>query len=229
MSDGSKPDCRGIKANKQRKMTLDSPSPWKWVNFIIIVIIPSCSAIIALLSFWYGYQNNLRAEKLFGSQIRPLIQERPYNLTFDPSTGMTKTNLEIVNYSGFDAIDVTFDIKYGTNDWIVEWMRAEIHRLRQLNPRTPQEDKRLKELSEAPVGIATLKSGQKFPIFVVGSLSLNDVCSNPEGTEVLARITWKNENGWLFDRIHKFKLVCTKVENGRSFTFLPEGIIAQQE
>jgi hypothetical protein len=210
-------------------MTLDSPTPFKWLNIIIIVVIPVVSALIAISSFWYARESNLRAEKLFGSQIRPLIQERPTSLVFDPSTNITKTEFEIVNYSGFDAFHITWDLKYGTNNWIIEWLRAEIHRLQRLKQRKPQEEKRLNALLQMDLGITRLRSGERAVGAMAGSLSSDGVCSNREGIEVLFRTTWKNEKGHVFDRIRKFKLVCTKVDNGTSFTFLPQDIIAQDE
>jgi hypothetical protein len=41
--------------------------------------------------------------------------------------------------------------------------------------------------------------------------------------EILLYVSWENEKGKLFVQIIKYQLVCTKINTGRSYKFLPVG------
>lgn len=186
-------------------------------------------AVIAALSLWYTFKTNRRAEKLFGSQACPLIQEQPIRLAFDDTLAFGTTCLEIVNYSGFHAYDVSCDLKYGDNKWIVHWLRAERDRLQQLGARTIEETQQLNRLLAEPWRIHRIKAGKRITSVLTGSLSQDYVRSNTDGTEVLVRVRWKNRKGHAFDRIRKFNLVCTTVGTGMDFDFIPQEIVAKYE
>lgn len=71
----------------------------------------------------------------------------------------------------------------------------------------------------------------------IGSVQLEEICdSNSKCKTAFVRVTWKNENGHVFDEIHQYKLICTidtdtkdpNAGRGRSFTFIPEGIISHK-
>ena len=63
------------------------------------------------------------------------------------------------------------------------------------------------------------------------SLNLEDVVARgQEGLTVAVRTTWQNEKGHVFDAVHEYRLVgTTNSAKGRSFTFIPKGIISQKD
>lgn len=58
------------------------------------------------------------------------------------------------------------------------------------------------------------------------SEDLKKTCSG-QPIRILIRAIWENEIGKKFDRIVEYKLVCTKIGTGRSYTFIPSGIIIE--
>lgn len=196
-----------------------------WLGALPTII----GAAIARLSLWFTFKTNRRAEKLFGSQIRPLVQEQLIRLEFDQTLSFATTHLEVINYSGFHAYDVRVDLKYGTNSWAVSWLRAEARRLQQLGARTREEDQKLHELLAEPCRIASIKAGKKASSVISGSLSQDYVRSETEGVNVQARVTWNNKKGHSFDRIRNYKLVCTAVGTGMDFAFIPQDIVADYD
>lgn len=44
---------------------------------------------------------------------------------------------------------------------------------------------------------------------------------------VLFRVVYENEIGRKFDRIVEYKLICTKIGTGRSYTFIPSGLVIE--
>ena len=51
---------------------------------------------------------------------------------------------------------------------------------------------------------------------------LNNIDSG-KPIKILIRAIWENEIGKKFDRVINYDLICTKVGNGRSYTFVPLG------
>lgn len=200
-----------------------------WLNIILLVVIPVVSALIAIISLCYVRKSNQRAEKLFGSQIRPLIQDRPLDLVVIQQFNAIETILEVVNYSGFDAYNISFDLKYGSNYWISEWIKAKLDALAKIDHRTEEEEELYKFYSVQPKEIKNLGAGDSVKRHMRGSLNIDAVCNSKEGFDVLVRTIWKNERGHTFDRIRKYKLLCTSVDGGRSFTFIPQQIVSQEE
>jgi len=80
-----------------------------------------------------------------------------------------------------------------------------------------------------------IKTGQKikrdldFPfLYATGQLDLNkEVVGKEEGFEIFVRFSWKSEYGHIFEKIKKYKLLCTKTGIGHSFSFFHEGIVSQ--
>ncbi len=201
--------------------------PERRVSTSVLVSIVSVALTAGM--FWFTMKTEQRAAQLFGSQVRPLVQEHPTGVAFDPSLAFARTAFDLVNYSGFDAYDVSIDVKYATNGWNNEWFKAEVDRLQRMKSRTPEEEQRLKDYLTLPLRVARIRAGEAAIAQSTGSLSREYVCKNNEGIDVLARVIWKNERRQAFDRIRKFKLVCTRRDGGISFEFFPEGIVANYE
>lgn len=183
---------------------------------------------------YYTYQSNERTEKLFVGQNKPLIDVTPISITSGESeTGakMALTTFSVVNYSGFVAYNIAIDVKYPeSNTWISEWLKADhdkkteepgvvIGKTFLTAPKAPTSNA-LKELK--PGGRAISKHN--------GQLDLEKTVGNAgnDGHTVLVRVTWENDSGHVFDEIHQYNLLCAESGPGRSFTFIPEGVISQK-
>jgi len=175
----------------------------------------------------YLQKSNLRAEKLFEGQNKPLIDITPITLTQIKGGTHVVIKFSIFNYSGFNALNVGFDVKYGKNVWIGEWLKASNH---SGGVRLEEPYNSFPKTTTIPI----LESGQTKIISgeSSGSLNLeNDVCKANNGEiPIQIRVRWENENHHVFDEIHEYKLICTKVEknDGRSFTFIPVGVISKK-
>jgi hypothetical protein len=213
-----------------------------------------------LMLAYYGCRADSRAKKLFIGQNKPLIDVTPIGIVQverkdEKKTKMCVTLFSIVNYSGFDAYNIAFDIKYGS-DWISEWGKAENNRKEKVKIKAEDNGKETVEkrvmlnhlyTSRPNALIPKLMSGEtkgrdfKLPPFVSGELYLKsppfasgefdlevNVVAKNEGFPILVRVTWENESGYVFDEIHKYKLLCTESGSGLSFTFIPEGIKSQK-
>jgi len=182
-------------------------------------------------------QANERSEKLFVGQNKPIIDVTPIGivqteLIDEKKTKMCTTLFSVVNYSGFDAKNISVDIAYEGNVYISEWLRA----------KKDSGIKKIKGLdqnlvsghlypSRPDVQIKELKAGQvKEHRGINGSLNLDKrvVGKGKIGLPVHIRVTWENDKGHVFDEIHKYKLLCTTAEEGHAFTFIPEGIISKK-
>lgn len=81
-------------------------------------------------------KSNERAEKVFGAQIRPLIQAIPVKFTVEKDSSgriFGTTTVRIINFSNFDALQIRTDVMYEGAEWIREWQEAKVkdceHRL----------------------------------------------------------------------------------------------------
>ncbi len=207
---------------------------------LIIVVIYALLFLIAFLSY-------RKTAKLFVGQNKPLIDVTPIGIVQvgrDDGTKMCATLYSVVNYSGFDAYNIAYDIKYGS-DWISEWVKADDNRKEKVEKRVTLNHL---YISRPKVIIPKLMPGEtiggdfKWPPDASGELDFKwppphasgefdlevHVVDKDEGFPVLMRVTWENESGHVFDEIHKYKLLCTDVGPGLSFTFIPEGIISQK-
>jgi hypothetical protein len=84
-----------------------------------------------------------------------------------------------------------------------------------------------------PMIIDKLDSGQRIEVqrIWVGKLPGERLLEDTREKEmdIFVRTTWKNEKHNTFDRIRKYKLVCTVDGNGKSFTFIPQQIVSPEE
>jgi hypothetical protein len=180
-------------------------------------------------------KTNERAEKLFIGQNKPLIDVTPIGIIpgiADDGNKMCATLYSVLNYSGFDANNISVDIAYGGNVYISEWLRAkkdsDLKRIKSADPNLI-----LGNLypSRPDVQIKELKSGEvKEYRGANGNLDLDKqvISMGKKGFLVHIRVTWENNQGHVFDEVRKYKLLCTKHEKGHSFTFIPEGIVSQK-
>ena len=163
-------------------------------------------------------------------------------------TKMALTKLSLVNYSGFKAYNVIIDASYFKNNWITEWSKANNDQLSEKPgvviekefssvPKSPKSNvlyvllkNNIKLIITRETYIKKLDIGEKGKAIHIGELDLEgQVGTKPDGHQICFRITWKNEDGHVFDEIHQYNLLCKKVGLGRSFTFIPEGIISKKD
>jgi len=184
-------------------------------------------------------EENERARRLYTSQKKPLLDITPIAITQNKAGTHSVTKLSVNNYSGFDAKNVRVDLRYGDYSWIGEWLKAaEDSKGKNQNQNIINE----KWYQSAPnLFIGDIKSHEtkvvpdepqiKGALFV-GSLNIeNEICASGKNNSipVHVRVSWENENGHVFDEVHKYDLVCTPAKNnGRSLTFISKGIKSQK-
>ena len=190
-----------------------------WMNFAFMTV--------AVASLYYARRSIHRADRVFHGQIKPLIQVKPVGLVERPERNSVDTLFNVVNYSGFDAYNIAIDLQYGRKDWIGEWLCAYEDNLRRQKETCEGEQTTLSfypTTSRAKIG--ELKAGETAHELKVtgGTLDLEtDVCSKGnEGVVVSVRCIWENQDGYSFDSLEKYKLICTRVNEGRSFSLLPQ-------
>ena len=171
--------------------------------------------------------------------------------TEDPETKgkFATTFFSITNYSGFVAKNIRLDLKYIENgNYIEEWLKADNEneniasapkdeeakiKIYQLTP--SKNDVFIKELRPGKTSVPdkTLIALDKNLVAYdkdllakgfTGQLDLEkQVCSKgSDGVQASVRVTWENEYGHVFDEVRKYKLLCTKAGERRSYTFIPE-------
>jgi hypothetical protein len=218
-----------------------SDKSWTRATTIAQILI----VVIAFLAFIYTYFANERSEKLFTGANVPLIDVTPIGVAQAPGdkgTYFTTTFFDIANYSGFEALNIGIDLKYGERPWIAEWMKADAER----NKKKPGQkiiDGKL-YASAPPIFLKELGPGdsvkEKIKLEqrgVTGMFDLEkDVCSQgTNGLPISVRVTWQNKKEHVFDEVHRYRLICTIASNpldqnqGYSFTFIPEGIIYKKD
>lgn len=204
-----------------------------WLISLLSVLVSLGSASFACFIWWEAHKENLRAEQLFGSQVRPLIQSTPDHVYYDPVSKMMTTKVVVTNYSGFDAYNISVDVKYsGDYPWIGEWKRAEADDLqKKKSGETKTRDP--SSYSTKAVAIKSLAAETSAEGPVTGFLPLYDLCEpqkeKRKESDVFVRTTWENKKRHVFDRVRRYTLVCTKVGEGRSFTFVPQEIVSQED
>jgi hypothetical protein len=189
-----------------------------WMNLAFMAV--------AVASLYYARRSIRRADSVFHGQVKPLIQVRPVGLVERPEKNSVDTLFRVVNYSGFDAYNIAIDLQYGRKDWIGEWLSAYEDNLRRQKGAHPGDPSTLGFYPTASRSkIAELKAGETAREVKVtgGTLDLEgDVCSKGnEGVVVCVRSIWENQDGYRFDSLDKYKLICTRVNEGRSFSLLP--------
>lgn len=159
----------------------------KWNKQTVVSVV---SALIALIALFYTYKSNDRAEKLFGSQIRPLIQDRPIKINIQEKAQFVETTLQVINYSGFDAFDISFDLKYANNDWVRQWIMSRKDHLSNKKEKTMEEVEELKGYSMEPLIVPYLPAGKEATRTATGALTLKEIlAAQPSGLDVLVRTT----------------------------------------
>jgi hypothetical protein len=184
----------------------------------------------------YTADSNDRAARVFVAEIRPLIDVTPIAIMQNLNGTHAATLISISNFSGFTAHEVGVDLMYGENSWIEEWQKAEQESKNKGDDSGVVKGKwyfsaphlRLQRLQSGETRNTDLTGKQ---LFIIGSLNLEDVVARgKEGLTVAVRATCKNEKGHVFDSVHEYRLVGTKNSakgKGRSFTFIPRGIVSQ--
>lgn len=184
-------------------------------------------------------KTNERAEMLFIEQIRPQISVIP-NLITQNGTHPT-TSIKVTNSSGFLAKNILVDVKYGDNSWIGEWSianaKAKLQKYIQNNAK--EFILNVDNIDITPNKIPLLKPGETEQKKFGGELNLEmQVCSKgQEGFPIYVRVTWQNEYFRPFNEIHEYQLICTINNNendpdagrGRTFKFIPKGIVSRKE
>jgi len=191
--------------------------------------------VIALMGFLSAIRSDNRVEKMFKSNIKPLIQDRPFDFeivqAIEGPSWLTK--LEVINYSGFDAFNITADLKYGTNDWIAEWFMAnKIGLEKKVARNEPLTDWEKKDLiNYAQPIIKKLEAGHEVTTRVWwGAPSRRNFCETGREQEtVFVKTKWENEKGHTFYRIREYTLLCTFADGGRHYSFIPGNIVSSEE
>lgn len=195
---------------------------------------------IALLlgSTFITIKSYKRTQRLFIGEDSPQVQAVPYAIGENSKTHNSTISFELVNYTGFDAKDVSIDVKYCVANsrlrhWAGEWVKANI----EVNGKAASgvvEDSGY--FFAAPSKVDLLPRFTKVDTkerglgIAADALHIEtDVCNQGDlGLPVLVRVRWRNEKGRAFDEIHKYKLLCTKnwidknTPRGRAFAFTPE-------
>lgn len=202
-------------------------------NLTTILIIANIILVCATAaSLYYAGKSNTRAERLFVGENRPLIDVTPVAISQQEFSQVRQvlTLFSIANYSGFTAYEIGIDLKYGEkNDWILEWRKAKNDKsgviLKKIFNPSP-----MVLIHKLKPGETKTLDDEEGPIGITGNLKLeDDVCAKgKKGLTVQIRITWKNKNEHIFDAVHQYKLICTSVEEGRAFNFVPEGIVSEK-
>jgi len=214
-------------------LILKKIAPQDMLNTILVIANFSL-VIIALNSLRqtkkaleYSHKSNERSEKLHVVQNKPMIDVTPICISqrnVGNTTSVT-TSFSIYNYSGFKALNIRVDLKYGDRDWIVQWKMAYENANKS---ETSIKYDTLGKLFTEELD-AGKKSQGKIEYFMQPDLAMGgvldlekDVCnSNERKMTVKVRTTYQNEFMHVFDQITEYKLICTKAGNGgKSFTFI---------
>jgi hypothetical protein len=203
---------------------------FKYVKGIATMVI----AMANLVLIYYTVQSNTRAAQAFVAENRPLLDITPIAIAQNFDGIHASTEISISNFSGFSAHEVGVDLKYGENSWINEWIKADEDAKKKRNDSdvvksvwyqsTPQPIIKKLEPGET-------QTTKKLGLFMSGSLNLEEVVAKgKEGLTVSIRVTWQNEKGHVFDAVHDYRLIGTvSSAKGRSFTFIPKGLVSQKE
>lgn len=175
-----------------------------WVNFTL--------AAAAVFSALYAHRSNQRSEQLFAGQRRPIIQVRPIAIKDYPEFPAVETILSIVNYSGFIARNISFDLKYDDYDWCYEWIRADQDKKQAISNVSG------KTYTISAGTIEELHPEKSHQASIRGTLDLNEVCKNKK-INVYVKARWENESNFIFEKIWQYSLICTTTGEGRSIDF----------
>ena len=196
-------------------------------------VVAIAAALIAFLSYRAARRSEDRAEKLFIIKKKPLIDVTPVAIRQNKSDEGATTAFRIVNASPFEARNVRIDLKY-QKGWIGEWLKADRDRTSKGEAKGVVPGDFYESAPLLEVEVPEIKPNEKEEIKLVGrglsgALNLEGLCKEePDGRLVCVRVFWENEYGQVFDELHEYLLLCTGVKEGRSFTFIPQGIVSQK-
>jgi len=202
------------------------PQPFEFIVTLANILI----AIVAVTTLRLTLRSNERAQKLFVGQNMPQIDITPTKVVQGSKGTHVALFVSVANYSGFVAYDICIDMKYGDNDWIGEWIRADSEKNQKPSSSTVIPDKPYDLGLAFSLGKLLPGHHYEFPeegvsgqLVFSGSLNLEEeVCSKgKDGFPISIRARWNNEEGHTFEKISEYKLICTKMENGRAFTMVP--------
>ena len=196
-------------------------------------VVAIVAALIAFLSYRAARRSEDRADKLFITKNKPLIDVIPVAIRQNIGNMGATTSLRIANASSFEARNVRIDLTYGKG-WIGEWVKAKTNQAEKGDASKVVPGEVYNSPPSAEVELPTIKPTETEEIKVgsttfSGSLDLEKLCQEePDGRLVRVRVFWGNEYGQVFDEVHEYELLCTTVNGGRSFTFIPQGIVSQK-
>lgn len=208
---------------------------------IIIAVANIILICVIACSLWFTRKAHARAESIFVGENHPLIDVTPIGIGQNADGTQAVTVFSIVNYSGFKAFNIGIDLKYGSNNWILEWRKARDEKIAKGQAEGVVREKLY--MSAPNVNIRKIRPGETKErdeegnkIEIIGALNLEgNVCTKGDkGFPVWVRVTWQNLNRHVFDEVHQYRLICTKDTEltdpggGRAFTFIPEGVISQK-
>jgi len=193
----------------------------KILLFLLIHVVPILTSVVMLLFACVSNKRAkgadaraerayVRAEKLFIAQNMPQVVVNPIEIVPTTDTHATLT-LSYGNYTGFDANNVTIDVRFGpeSNAWIVEYLKI-VHGEFYYSGKLIAGDKKV-------IGFrGSLPLKKRFD-----SLKKKGIESYP----IFVRAKWENTLKRPFDVIYKYGLHCTEVDSKRSYYFIPEGIV----
>ncbi len=202
-----------------------------------LVILTAAIAVTNIILICYTVKSNDRAARVFVAENRPLIDVTPVGVQKDGAH--VSTLFTVANYRGFTAYEIGLDIKYGDYPWMSEYIKAAAD-----NKGKEKEGVVEKHIYLSPpatptsIGLEELRPGQTISIAgkeldalgYSGTLDLEKevTTKGDKGLTVAIRATWKNKKkgGHVFDIVYQYQLIGTRVDKGRSFTFIPKGIVS---
>lgn len=174
----------------------------------IATIIGVIALLISFLSFYLSWRadkrqskSEEREERAAALQVKPLVQTKPARFVFYKESNFGATFLEVANPSGYDAYEVTFDLKYNGIDWISEWLKAN---------------------NQPPRALPKLEAGGALVVSFQGALPypMDEICKKRKEFDVFVRTKWRNEKKRTFEVLGQYELICTTVGENQSVTFL---------
>lgn len=237
------------------------------VNIILAYITVS----IGILSVTISIQSYRKSVQVDQSNIKPLIQVKPVEITTSSRSKDVKIFLKILNYSEYDAYNFFIDLKFGGHNWKKESFSAAGYdnaiqlkkaikaghvsaKYQNTNEELPF-DTQFEIVNEylykgdIPT-ISKLESGGSISVTIGDSylnykrpqISLffsklplrqgwiNDLDNACKGGElkILLRAKWENSINKVFERIQEYRVICTKSGEGKSYTFIPYGVVIDE-
>jgi len=210
---------------------------WEWLSNnkdSVIAIANILLTIVALSSIYFTYRSNKRAEKLFESQIKPLIQTKPVSFVMTDSNDelFGTIELQIVNHSNFKALNVRTDVKYH-GPWIREWMIAAAKGMNNLEHKGLLTEEQKKELNiyrlSLTQNVGNIKPNKDLKQLWTGGLGNKKKYYETENKSISVRTLWKNQYGFEYENIEHYNIVITSAFESESVTIIPKEVNFKNE